>query len=92
VFPHQNAGQSGTKIGNRLFENVAQLKYFETTVISQILNYEKIKRRLNSGNDCYHSVHYLLSSRLLSKNLKIRIYHTLILSVILLGGENWSLI
>jgi hypothetical protein len=35
---------------------------------------EEIKRRLNSDNACYHSAQNLLSSRLLSKNLKIRIY------------------
>jgi hypothetical protein len=37
---------------------------------------EEIKRRLNSGNACYHSVQNLLSSRLLSKNVKVRIYKT----------------
>jgi hypothetical protein len=45
----------------------------------------------NSDNACYHSVQNLLSSRLLSKNLKIRIYKTMILSVILYGCETWSL-
>jgi hypothetical protein len=35
---------------------------------------EEIKRKLNSGNACYPSVQNLLSSRLLSKNIKIRIY------------------
>jgi hypothetical protein len=34
---------------------------------------------------------YLLSSRLLSKNLKIRIYRTIILPVVLYGCEAWSL-
>jgi len=34
----------------------------------------KSKGRLNSGNASYHSVHNLLSSHLLSKNLKIKIY------------------
>jgi hypothetical protein len=52
---------------------------------------EEIKRRLNSGNACYHSVQSLLSSRLLSKNLKIRIYKTIILPVVLYGCETWSL-
>jgi hypothetical protein len=33
----------------------------------------------------------LLSSRLLSKNLKIRIYKTIILPVVLYGCETWSL-
>jgi hypothetical protein len=32
-----------------------------------------------------------LSSRLLSKNVKIRIYRTIILSVVLHGSETWSL-
>ena len=33
----------------------------------------------------------LLSSRLLSKNLKIKIYRTIILSIVLYGCETWSL-
>jgi hypothetical protein len=52
---------------------------------------EEIKRRLNSGNACYHSVQNLLSSHLLPKNLKIRICKTIVLSVILYGCETWSL-
>ena len=40
---------------------------------------------------CYHSVQNLLSSRLLSKNLKIKIYRTVILPVVLYGCENWLL-
>ena len=52
---------------------------------------EDIKRRLRSGNACYHSVQDVLSSRLLSKNLKIKIYRTIILPVVLYGCETWSL-
>ena len=52
---------------------------------------EEIKNRLRSGNTCNHSVQILLSSRLLSKNLKIKIYRTIILSVALYGCETWSL-
>ena len=44
------------------------------------------------GNSCYYSVQTLLSSRLLSKNLKIKIYKTIILSFVLYGCETWSLI
>ena len=44
-----------------------------------------------SGSACYHSVQNLLSSRLLSKNLKIKIYRTIILPVVLYGCETWSL-
>jgi hypothetical protein len=46
---------------------------------------------LNSGNACYHSVQNILSSRVLSKNVKIRIYKTIILPVILYVCETWPL-
>jgi hypothetical protein len=52
---------------------------------------EEIKRKFNSGNGCYHSVQNLLSFWLLSKNLKIRVYRTIILPVVLYGCETWSL-
>ena len=39
----------------------------------------------------YHSVQNLMSSSLLSKNLKITIYRTIILPVVLCGCETWSL-
>jgi hypothetical protein len=52
---------------------------------------DEIKRRLNSGNVCYHSVQNLLSSRLLSKSVKIRICKSIILPVVVYGCETWSL-
>jgi hypothetical protein len=61
------------------------------TVTNQNLIQDDIKRRLISGNACYHSVRNILSSRLLLKNLKIRIYKTIILPVVLYGCETWSL-
>jgi hypothetical protein len=51
---------------------------------------EEMKSRLNSGNTCYHLVQSLLSSRLLSRNVKVKIYKTTILPVILYGCETWS--
>jgi len=36
---------------------------------------------------CYHLVQNLLSSSLLSKNVKIKIYRTIILLVVLYGSE-----
>jgi hypothetical protein len=92
VSRDQNAGQNlEITIGNISFENVTQFKYLGTTVTNQNLIQGEIKRRLNSGNACYHSVQNLLSSRLLSKNVKVRIYKTIILSVVLYGCETWSL-
>ena len=42
-------------------------------------------------NSCYYSVQTLLSSRLPSKSLKIKIYKTIILPVVLYHCETWYL-
>ena len=59
--------------------------YFGTTLTIKNSIREEIKCRLRSGNACYHSVQNLLSSMLLSKNLKIKVYKTIILPVVLYG-------
>jgi hypothetical protein len=72
VSHDQNAGQNWEiKIGNRSFENMSQFKYLGMTVKNQNLIQEEIKRRLNSGNARYHSVQNLLSSCVLSENVKV---------------------
>jgi hypothetical protein len=92
VSSDQNAGQNrDIQIGNRSYEKVSQVKYFGTTVTNQNLIQEEMKRILNPGNARYHSVQNLLSSRLLSKNIKVRLYEPIILPVVLYGRETWSL-
>jgi hypothetical protein len=70
---------------------VEEFKYLGTNLTDQNSIQEEVKSRLKSWNACYYSVENLLSSRLLSKNLKIRIYRTIILPVFLYGCETWSL-
>ena len=70
------------RIDNSTFEKVEEFKYLGTTLTNQNSIPEEIKSRLRLGNACYHSVQNLLSSRFLSKNLKIKIYRTKILPVI----------
>ena len=76
---------------NSTFERVEEFKYLGTTLINQNSIAEEIKSRLRSGNACYHSVKNLLTSRLLSRNLKIKIQRTIILPIVLYGCDTWSL-
>ncbi|KAJ4428123.1 hypothetical protein ANN_24137 [Periplaneta americana] len=88
----QNIVRNGNiKIGDLSFEEVEKFKYLGATVTNINDTREEIKRRINMGNACYYSVEKLLSSSLLSKNLKVRIYKTVILPVVLYGCETWTL-
>jgi hypothetical protein len=56
------------------FEKIEEFKYLGTTLTNQNSIKEEIKSRLQSGNACCHSVQNILSSSLLSKNIKIKVY------------------
>jgi hypothetical protein len=89
---HPNSGQNqNIRTADESFEKVAAFKYLGTTLTNQNDIQDEIKSRLNSGNACYYSVQNLFSSCLISKNLKIKLYKTLILPVVLYGCGTWSL-
>jgi hypothetical protein len=73
------------KIDKSSTERVEEFKYLGTTLTDQNSILEEIKNRLKSGNACYHSVQNLSPSTLLSKNLKIKIYRTIILPWFCMG-------
>jgi hypothetical protein len=52
-------------------------RYLGTALTNQNFIQEEIKSRLKLGNACYNSVQNLLSSSLLSKNIKIKEYRVL---------------
>jgi len=70
---HHNAGQ------NRLLNSsrkMAKFKCMGKTATNQNCINKDIISRLHSGNDCYHPVQYILSSRFLSENVKDEIHKT----------------
>ena len=88
----QNAGRShNVKTDNKSFLRVEQFRCLGTTITNQNYIQEEIKSRLKSGNPCYHTVQNFLSSSFLYKNIKVKIYRTIILPVVLYGCETWSL-
>ena len=80
------------RIDKSTFEMIEEFKYLGTTLTNQNSIPEEIKSSLRSRNACYHSVQNPLSSTLLYINLKIKIFRTIILPVVLCGSETFSLI
>jgi len=84
----QNAGQNhSVRIDNSTFERVEGFKCLGTILTNQNSIAKEIKITLRSGNACYHSMENILSSRLLSKSLKIKMYRSIILPVVLCGCD-----
>jgi hypothetical protein len=89
---HPNSGQNqNIRIANESYEKVARFKYLRMTLTNWNDIHNEIKSRLGLGNAGYYAVQNLFSSHLTSKNLKIKIYKTAILPVMLYGCETWSL-
>jgi hypothetical protein len=87
----QNAGRShNIKICSGSFERVEQFIILDTTLRIQSYVREEIRSRLKSGNACYNSKQNLLSSSLLSKNKKMKVYITIISRFVLCGCETSS--
>jgi len=73
MYLDQNAGRSHSlKLENSFFERAKELKYLGRNFTNQNSIQEEIKSRLKSGNACCHSEKDLLSSSVISKNLKLR--------------------
>jgi len=89
----QNEGQNHNKITTEknLLKTWQEFKYFELTLKHHNCSHEEIKGRLNLENICYNSVQNLTPSILLSENIKITIYWTVMLLVALYGCETWCL-
>ena len=69
------------------FQRVGLFRYLGKTVTNQNFIHKEIKRRLKSGNAWYYSVQNLLSSSLLSKNMKVKKHRDMVLPVVM----SWSL-
>ena len=92
ISRHKNAERShNIKTGNSSFERAEEYRCLGTTLTNQNSIQEEIKNKLKRGNACFHSVQNLLSSSLLSRNLKIKIYRTIILPIVLYACKSWSL-
>jgi hypothetical protein len=73
------------------FQRVREFIYLGSILTEKNDELTEIKARLQSGNKCYYRLSNLLKTRMISKNLKIQLYRTLIRPVVMYGCEVWTL-
>ena len=61
-----------------LFEKVNSFKYLGTMVNTDNSIEEEIKERIAAGNRAYHAHKKLFTSKLITRNVKLQLYNTLI--------------
>jgi len=70
---------------------MSKTKYVKVQIFGFSLNRSKFHSlRLNSGNAFYNSVEILVVFFVLSKNIKIQVFRTVMLSFVLCGYGTWS--
>ena len=73
------------------FEQVNSFKYLGSTVNTGNSIEEEIKERIVAGNRAHHVHKKLFTSKLISRNIKLRLYNTLIRPIVTYASETWVL-
>uniref|UniRef100_A0A8D8TNG9 Craniofacial development protein 2 n=1 Tax=Cacopsylla melanoneura TaxID=428564 RepID=A0A8D8TNG9_9HEMI len=79
------------QVGEYEFQSCKEFKYLGVTITDTVTEQTEIENRLAAANRCFWSVQKLMSSKLLSRTTKLRIYKTIIQPVLLYGSEVWTL-
>lgn len=79
------------EVGNHSFKRVSHFNFLGSVLTNGNKIKVEIDTRLKKGNNCYYGLGKVLSAKAVSNNLKVQIYMTLILPVVLYGSETWPL-
>ena len=77
--------------GKEQFEQVNAYKYLGAMVNIDSSVEEEIKDRIAAGNRAYHVHKKLFMSKLISRNVKLHLYNTLIRPIVTYASETWVL-
>jgi len=91
VMTEERTDEDPLDVGDLRFENVEEFRYLGSTVTSDNDMNREVTLRIQSGNRCLFSVGHLLSSRVLSRRAKLRIYNSVIRPCVLYGCDTWNL-
>jgi hypothetical protein len=73
------------------FRRIDQFKYLGSIITQDNDIKTEISMRLQSANKCFFGLSNIFRSRAISKNLKVRMYLTLLRPIVLYGAETWPL-
>lgn len=83
--------QNNIQIDNHTIEEVSEFKYLGSTITNNNETSEEIKTRIAAGNKSFYVLKNIFQSRNTSRNIKKRIYKTIIKPVVTYGSETWIL-
>lgn len=79
-------------MGHFELKKVEHFKYLGTIIITQKNEcLIEIQERINLGNKCFYALSNILRSRVLSKEVKIQLYLTIIRPMVMYGSQCWTL-
>lgn len=88
---HVNENRSPLIIDKYTFERGELFKFLGVMINEQNQREVEIKVRIQNANKVYYSLQFLLGSKFLTRNTKLKIYNTVIRPVLSYGSESWSL-
>ncbi|XP_061715485.1 uncharacterized protein LOC133523771 [Cydia pomonella] len=90
-YKNTRVKREGLHVGGTIYKGVAKFRYLGCTVTDTNTREEEIDIRVQNALRCSAALHKVLVSKLLSKNIKIRIYKTVIRPILMYGCETWTL-
>ncbi|KAE9539532.1 hypothetical protein AGLY_004784 [Aphis glycines] len=91
IIGRQNWMDQVLEVGHFKFKRVNSFKYLGSIVTEKNDITKEVAARIQAENRIYYGLEKLLSSRSLSREIKRRLYTSLIRPVILYGSETWAL-
>ena len=87
----RNRNGNNFEMGHKSFERVSSFIYLGSEISNENSINQEVQRRQIAGNRAYYGNIKLISSRLLTRKTKLKIYRTLIRPVVTYGAETWNL-
>ncbi|PSN54154.1 hypothetical protein C0J52_06854 [Blattella germanica] len=79
------------KINDYTFDQVQEFTYLGSKLNSENNVGREIKQRITNGNRTYYMYSKLMTSKMLNRELKLKMYNTLTRPVVVYGCESWTL-